>query len=111
MKNDDNPGVLRGRRINIVMCDENKIKTVEKRKPLKKDAIAGFILFLIFGFILAQPCLCPQGAVAGFYKSIFYLFVVIRLLYGIIKRNLNLFDFLLWVGGFVVFCVIAESLY
>jgi hypothetical protein len=86
-------------------------ENASRRLPLQKDAIAVFIAFLVVGFLIAQPCLCREGAVAGLYKSIFYLIVAVRLLYGILKRNLRRSDFALWVGGFVLFCVIAESLY
>ena len=89
----------------------DKSKIVETRPPLQKCAVAVFVAFLILGFILAQPCLCREGAVVGFYKSIFYLIVVLRLLYGILKRNLKILDFLLWIGGFVLFCIVAEYLY
>ena len=94
------------------MSEENeKSETVETRPPLQKGAIAVSVAFLILGFILAQPCLCREGAVIGFYKSIFYLIVVLRLLDGILKRNLKLVDFLLWIGGFVTFCIVANSLH
>jgi hypothetical protein len=88
-----------------------KSKIVETRPPLQKSAVAVFVAFLILGFIFAQPCLCREGAVVGFYKLIFYLIVVLRLLYGILKRNLKILDFLLWIGGFVFFCIVAECLY
>ncbi len=91
--------------------ENDKSKIVETRPPLQKSAVAVFVAFLILGFILAQPCLCREGAVVGFYKSIFYLIVVLRLLYGILKRNLKILDFLLWIGGFVLFCIVAECLY
>ncbi|MHC4497338.1 MAG: hypothetical protein ACYSYM_16110 [Planctomycetota bacterium] len=94
------------------MSKENdKSGIVETRPPLQKGAIAAFVAFFILGFGLAQPCLCRAGAVVGFYKSIFYLIVVLRLLYGIVKRNLKQSDFLLWVGGFITFCVVAECLH
>jgi hypothetical protein len=94
------------------MSKENdKSEIVEIRPPLQKGAIAAFVAFFIFGFLLAQPCLCREGAVVGYYKSIFYLIVVLRLLYGILKRNLKKVDFLLWIGGFVFFCIVAESLH
>ena len=94
------------------MSEENeKSEIVQTRPPLQTGAIAVFVAFLILDFILAQPCLCREGAVIGFYKSIFYLIVVLRLLYGILKRNLKTLDFLLWIGGFVLFCILANSLH
>ena len=93
------------------MSDETNTTQEGKREPLQSGAIAGVIVFLVFGFLLAQPCLCREGAVVGFYKSIFYFIVVVRLLFGILMRNLKKPDFLLWVGGFVLFCIVAECLY
>ena len=93
------------------MSKEERTKENDsKHPPLQKGAIAAFIIFFIVGFFMALPCLCAEGSVAGLYKSIFYLIVIFRLLYGLIKRNLKISDFLLWIGGFLVFCIIAERL-
>lgn len=70
-----------------------------------------FIAFLILGLFLAMPCLCCQGAVAGLYKSVFYLVVICKLLYGLLRRNIDVSTFGLWIGGYIVFCIIADSLY
>ncbi len=86
-------------------------ESVKSRQPLQRWAIIGFIAFFVFGYFLAAPCLCPAGAVKGFYASIFYAIVVIRLLYGLLKRNLRLSDYLLWVGSFVSFCILTEFLF
>jgi hypothetical protein len=80
------------------------------RRPLQKWAVIAFIIFFIFGYLLAAPCMCREGAARGFYKSIFYVIVIARLLYGLLKRNLKIIDFILWVGSFICFCIIAECL-
>ncbi len=93
------------------MSKENdKSGIVEAGPPLQTGVIAGFVAFFILGFFLAQPCLCIFGRVVGSYKLIFYLIVVVRLLYGILKRNLKVEDFILWIGGFVFFCIVADGL-
>ena len=80
-----------------------------------RSSLAGrwiaFIAFLIFGLFLAMPCLCRQGAVAGLYKSLFYLIVICRLLYGLLRRNIDISVFGLWIGGYIVFCLVGDSLY
>ena len=81
---------------------------VTTRPPIQKWAIVGIVLFFIVGFFLSAPCLCHQGAAKGSYKTIFYIIVLIRLLYGLFKRNLQLVDYLLWVIPFVVFCIVVE---
>jgi len=85
-------------------------KSVRDRPPLQKWIVMGVIAFFVFGYFLAAPCLCLEGAVKGFYKTIFYLIVLARLLYGLFKRNLRLIDYLLWVSFFVSFCILAEYL-
>ena len=74
-------------------------------------AAVGIVAFFVVGTILALPCLCPEGAVKGLYESIFLLVVGARLLYGFIKRKLTVTDYLLWVGSFVAFYVVAEFLH
>lgn len=93
------------------MSNENdKSGIVEAGPPLQTGAIAGVVAFTILGFLLAQPCLCMSGRVVGFYKLVFYSIVVLRLLYGILRRNPQVEDFILWIGGFVFFCIVADGL-
>ena len=80
------------------------------QRPIQKWAVAGLIAFFFVGVVLAAPCLCPTGAVKGLYKSGFLLVAGARLLYGFFKRNLTVTDYALWTGGFLVFCVVVESL-
>ncbi len=86
-------------------------KEVLPLKPtVSKGMIAAFFLFMVIGCLWAMPCLCMEGAVKGRYKSIFYIIVIIRLSYGLLRRKLSWADYLLWVGMFIIFCVLAESL-
>ncbi len=85
--------------------------TTEERQPLQKGMIIAVVAFVIIGLAFAQPCLCVAGAVVGSYKSMFYLIAVVRLLYGLLMRRLNRADYLLWVLGFILFCIIAENLH
>jgi hypothetical protein len=85
-------------------------KSVKDRPPIQKWAVIGVIVFFVLGYILSEPCLCREGAVKGFYMTIFYLIVLVRLLYSLFKRNLRLADYLLWVVFFVVFCIFVAYL-
>jgi hypothetical protein len=80
------------------------------RPPLQRWAIVALVLFFPFGFLLAQPCMCREGAVRGFYKSVFFLIVMTRLLYGVLRRDLQRMDFALWTGSFTGFCILVEYL-
>jgi len=85
-------------------------ETTKSRPPIQKWAVAGIVIFFVVGYLLASPCLCIEGSVKGAYKTIFYLIVLVRLLYGLFKRNLCPAVFFLWVGGFLLFVIIAENL-
>ncbi len=85
-------------------------KPAVERPPLQRWAIAALLLFFPVGFLLAQPCMCREGAVRGFYKSVFFLIVMARLLYGVLRRDLQRVDFALWAGSFTAFCILAEYL-
>ena len=93
--------------------DEQQINLgnrTKNRTPFQKGALFGIIAFIIVGYVLAASCLCQAGAVRGKYKSIFYLIVLVRLFYGLLKRNLRLDDYLLWTVAFLLFCIVAEYL-
>jgi len=93
------------------MAENIKIqKNKEQRPPLQKWAITSTVIFFVVGYAIAMPCLCPSGAVKGQFKSIFLLIVMLRLIVGIFKRNLQVKDFLLWTIVFFIFCIIAENL-
>jgi len=76
-----------------------------KRPPLQKWAIIGFIAFFILGWMCSMPVLNREGAVIGFYTAILYLVVVMRLLYGVLNRNMKVADYILWVGAFALFFI------
>ncbi len=78
-------------------------------RPVPKAAWVAFFLFFVIGYMVAAPCLCPGGPLAGRYKLIFFAIVVARLLYGLVRRNITPADFLLWIVGFTVFCFLADS--
>jgi hypothetical protein len=80
-------------------------KNCNKRPPLQTWAVIGFAVFFILGYLCSLPCLCREGAVIGFYTSILYLIVVLRLLYGVLNRNMKVSDYVLWVGAFTVFFI------
>lgn len=88
--------------------DSQSYKSVKERPPVQKWAVVAFIVFLVIGYLFALPCLCQEGAEKGFYKSIFYVIVIGRLLYGIFKRNPKVVDFILWIGFFIGFCIFVE---
>jgi hypothetical protein len=75
-----------------------------------KWPVIGLVLFIIIGFIFSMPCLCREGAVKGFVKSIFYALVIIRLIYGIYKKNLKRTDYFIWSGVYFTFCIAIECL-
>ncbi len=83
---------------------------MKDRPAIQKWAVVGVIVFFIVGYFLSTPCMCRAGAIKGFYKTIFYVIVIVRLLYGLFKRNLRLADYLLWVISFTGFCILAECL-
>ncbi len=85
-------------------------KSIKERPPIQKWGVVGIVIFFVFGYFLAAPCLCPEGAVKGLYTTIFYLVILARLLYGLFRRNLKLIDYFLLVGFFIGFCVFVEFL-
>ncbi len=85
-------------------------QSTSSRPPIQKWAVAAIFIFFVIGYLLASPCLCIEGSVKGAYKTVFYLIVLARLLYGLFKRNLRPAVFFLWVGGFLLFVFIAENL-
>jgi len=89
--------------------DSQAKENVKGRRPLQKWAVVAFIVFFILGYLLASPCLCREGSVKGFYKSIFYIIVIARLLYGIFERNLKVIDFILWVCSFIGFVSLLSA--
>ena len=91
--------------------ETNTTMIADKPQPVHKGILISVAAFVVIGLVFAQPCLCVAGAVVGSYKSMFYLIVVVRLLYGILMRRLNRADYLLWVLGFILFCIIAENLH
>lgn len=93
------------------MNDNIKTKKTAKRDILgQTPAVAGTILFAILGFFLSSPCMCLEGVARSQPRMIFYVIVLGRLLYGLLKRNLRLSDYLLWVGSFAIFYLLAEWL-
>ena len=85
-----------------------KVESPEEKEPTQKWLVAGIIVFFVSGFLFASPCLCRTGAIKGFYRMIFYVVVLGRMLYGLHKKNFQLADYLIWVGFFVVFCILVE---
>jgi hypothetical protein len=81
------------------------------RPPIQKWAVILFTLFLIVNLPLTLPLLCPGGNIAGLFKMIFFLLAVLRLLFGLIQRNLKPVDFLLWAGSSTGFSIFADFLF
>lgn len=72
--------------------------------------VSGVIAFSVLGLFVSLPCLCRQGVDIVQYASVFYVIVLVRLVYGILRRNLRPIDYLAWVGSFIAFCLVAEYL-
>jgi hypothetical protein len=93
------------------MDEQTKTQENEVKRPrLQKWAIISTIIFFPIAYVTAMPCLCHRGAVIGQFKTIFLLITMLRLIFGIVKRDLKVNDFILWVVAFFIFCIIAESL-
>jgi hypothetical protein len=80
--------------------------------PVKRPTwqIVAMIIFCIIGFLFAMPCLCPEGAVEGTFKLMFFMLVMARLLFGFYRNNLSKVDFVVWIGMFLIFCFGIEIL-
>jgi hypothetical protein len=72
--------------------------------------VSGVVAFSVLGLLVSLPCLCRQGVGVVQYASVFYIIVLVRLVYGILRRNLRPIDYLVWVGSFIAFCIVAEYL-
>jgi hypothetical protein len=78
--------------------------------PLQLWAVRGLLAFFVLGLLASIPCMCREGVVIASYTLVFYIIVLARLLYGVLRQRLTPIDYLAWVGAFVAFCIIAGCL-
>ena len=72
--------------------------------------LCALLLFAFLGSILVMPCLCREGAIAGQYKSIFFLLVLLRLSWSICRRTFRIEDYFTYFAILIAFCLWADAL-
>jgi len=77
-------------------------------KPIQKWALICLIVYSFIGGMLALPDMSKEGILKGTYTMAMYAVVNLRLVYGLLKRNLCPLDFVGWCGAFLVFVAFVE---
>lgn len=89
-------------------------QTIEA-KPLGRQGLlkelSALLLFVVVGGMLAMPCLCVEGAIAGRYKSVLFVLVSLRLAWNIYRRTFRFKDYLAYFAIIVAFCLWTDSRY
>jgi hypothetical protein len=67
------------------------------------------LLFVVVGGMLAMPCLCIGGAIAGRYKRVLFLFVLSRLAWCVYRRTFRFRDYFVYFALVIGFCAWADS--
>jgi hypothetical protein len=80
---------------------------INKRSLLKQ--LGALLLFAVVCGMLAMPCLCDEGAIAGQYKTILFLVVFCRLIWCIYKRTFRYRDYLIYFAIVLGFCIWVDS--
>ena len=105
------PGVM-SKRFTVIGEIRKAGKTLLDPLPIPSWAARGTFLFFVLGLPVLLGLFGPSraGVAIAYYSSILYVIVLIRLLYGIFRRNLKKQDFAMWVGAYFVFIIIAVCL-
>jgi hypothetical protein len=72
-------------------------------------ALLALLVFGIVGGMLAMPCLCIDGAIAGRYKTILFVLVFSRLAWSIYKRKFRFRDYFIYFAVVIGFCLWADG--
>ena len=81
------------------------------RKPVRRQELGAVLLFIAVGSVLAMPCLCLEGAIAGLYKSILFLLVALRMAWSIYRGRFRFRDYGFYVTIVITFCLWADAQY
>jgi hypothetical protein len=91
-----------------VMDASNTIQAQPVRRRSLLKELCALLLFVIVAGMLAMPCLCVEGSIAGRYKSILFLLVSLRLAWCIYRRTFRFRDYFAYFGIVIAFCLWAE---
>jgi hypothetical protein len=91
--------------VGLLVMDGNDLKTKVKTRNWR---LIGLCLFIIIGLPFAMPCLCLEGATTGKYKMILYLLISIRLIWDVFKKDMKLYDYLIYFSILIGFAIWAN---
>jgi hypothetical protein len=94
-----------------VSCDfatrDMHAQTANKQGLLKE--LAALLLFVAMGGMFAMPCLCVEGAIAGRFKLILFLLVLLRLGWSIYRRTFRFKDYWIYFAILTAFCLWTDA--